>query len=164
MLVPNDRRNDAVQDLLPDALNGTDRAADDHPLPSSNDGFRPELPFLTSCLNGLGWSKLKRNCAERTAEFCRSFRDLPNELGIVSYSASIPGRRLGLRITPGQPTDPRPTRTSGAIAMQQPGITFELGGGYWVPERKSVGFTGTTERGRGRVPHHRRRDQGDAES
>lgn len=57
MLVPNDRRNDAVQDLLPDALNGTDRAADDRPLPSSNDGFRPELPFLTSCLNGLGWSR-----------------------------------------------------------------------------------------------------------
>lgn len=57
MLVPNDRRNDAVQDLLPDALNGTDRATDDHPLPSSNDGFRPELPFLTSCLNGLGWSQ-----------------------------------------------------------------------------------------------------------
>lgn len=48
--------------------------------------------------------------------------------------------------------------------MQQPGIRFKLGGGYWVPERRSVGFTGTTERG-GRVPHHhRQRAQGNAGS
>lgn len=31
--------------------------------------------------------------------------------------------------------------------MTQPSVQFELGGGYWVPERSSVGFTGTTELG-----------------
>ncbi|TPG21797.1 DUF1488 family protein [Sphingomonas koreensis] len=31
--------------------------------------------------------------------------------------------------------------------MARPSVTFELGGGYWVPERQSVGFTGTTDLG-----------------
>ena len=31
--------------------------------------------------------------------------------------------------------------------MSQPSVTFELGGGEWVPERQSVGFTGMTELG-----------------
>jgi hypothetical protein len=31
--------------------------------------------------------------------------------------------------------------------MVRPSVTFELGGGYWVPERQSVGFTGKTDLG-----------------
>ncbi|MGY2733396.1 hypothetical protein [Sphingomonas sp. UYP23] len=29
----------------------------------------------------------------------------------------------------------------------RPSVIFELGGGYWVAERSSVGFIGTTEQG-----------------
>ena len=31
--------------------------------------------------------------------------------------------------------------------MPRPSVSFELGGGEWVPERQSVGFTGLTELG-----------------
>jgi hypothetical protein len=31
--------------------------------------------------------------------------------------------------------------------MARPRVTFELGDGYWVAERQSVGFTGTTDIG-----------------
>ena len=31
--------------------------------------------------------------------------------------------------------------------MAKPSVTFELGGGYWVAERQSVGFEGLTALG-----------------
>ena len=31
--------------------------------------------------------------------------------------------------------------------MTEPIVRFERGDGYWVPERDSIGFTGTTEQG-----------------
>jgi hypothetical protein len=31
--------------------------------------------------------------------------------------------------------------------MAKPSVSFELGDGYWVAERDSVGFTGTTDLG-----------------
>lgn len=56
MLVPSDLRNGGVQDQLPVALYRKYGRAPIILLASSNDGFRPEPPFVTRFTNGLSWS------------------------------------------------------------------------------------------------------------
>lgn len=57
MLVPSDLRNGGVQDQLPVALYRKYGRAPIILLASSNDGFRPEPPFVTRFTNGLSWSR-----------------------------------------------------------------------------------------------------------
>lgn len=68
MLVPSDLRNDGVQDRLPDALGCKDRRPP-IVLASSNDGFRPKLPFATRFTNGFCWSTPAAPATTQNATF-----------------------------------------------------------------------------------------------
>jgi hypothetical protein len=56
MLVPSDLRNDGVQDQLPDALYGKDRATADRPLGAFRCWVPSGAAIRNPLTNGLSWS------------------------------------------------------------------------------------------------------------